>query len=70
MHKYTTEQARIKLGDIVMDATLGNMSMITYHGVPAAVVLSLQEWERLLRGVRTHVSSEDQARINEGHAAG
>jgi hypothetical protein len=35
---YTTEEARAKLGEIIQAAIANKPSVITYHGVPAAIV--------------------------------
>jgi antitoxin (DNA-binding transcriptional repressor) of toxin-antitoxin stability system len=35
---YSTEEARSKLGEIIQAAIEGKTSVITYHGVPAALV--------------------------------
>lgn len=68
MKVYTTEQARAKLGDIVADACHDTPSLITYHGMPAAVVVSW-EWYQYVRPalLKSVVRSSDGARGEDAH---
>jgi antitoxin (DNA-binding transcriptional repressor) of toxin-antitoxin stability system len=43
MKTYTTEEARAKLGQIIIDALAGEHSVITYHGIPAAMLISIYQ---------------------------
>lgn len=72
MNRYSTEEARLKLGDIVLDAQANIPSEITYHRIPMAVVLGYEEWLRLrhLAGLPLPVHSRDSAIAREGHSAG
>jgi antitoxin (DNA-binding transcriptional repressor) of toxin-antitoxin stability system len=41
MKTYSIEEARGKLGDIVLAATTGESTLLTYHGIPSAMVIAL-----------------------------
>jgi prevent-host-death family protein len=39
----SVEEARAKLGELVRAAAAGQTTVITYHGVPAAVIAPIHE---------------------------
>lgn len=61
MNTYTTEAARAHLGDIVNNAAAGISSIITYHGVPCALVIPMTPPSR--------VSDSDSGSSREGYGS-
>jgi prevent-host-death family protein len=59
MRTYAVEEARAKLGDIVLDAAQGIPSLITYRGDPIAMVTSAPR--------STTVADKDSATTTEVH---
>jgi len=47
MHAIELEDAQATLSDVVDQASLGKTSIITRHGHPTAIILSVEEWQRL-----------------------
>ncbi len=43
------QEAKNRLSQVVNDASSNGPQIITVHGKPAAIVLSMQEYERLIR---------------------
>lgn len=68
MDSYTTEQARAKIGEIITEACVDEPVLITYHGLPAAVVVSW-EWYQYARPalLKAVVRSSDRARGEDAH---
>ena len=63
MNTYTTEAARVHLGDIVTQAAAGIPSLITYHGVPAALVVPVaQEPHPIVRDSDSGTATESHGR--------
>ena len=58
MQTYSVEEARARLGDIVLAASLGTPALITYRGVPAALVSAVTP---------PVIRSEDSGRATEAH---
>jgi antitoxin Phd len=52
MREIKLKDAKASLSSLVDDAARGELSIITRHGKPAAVVVGFEEWKRL-----THVPS-------------
>ena len=68
MQTYTTQQARIHLGDLILAAEAGEASVITHYGHPAAVMVSHDFWLRATAVIaHAAVRSSDSATIREGH---
>jgi prevent-host-death family protein len=61
MKTYSTEAARAKLGDIIADALAGENTLITYHGIPAALVVPVAQPPHPV------VHDSDSATATEGH---
>lgn len=59
MRTYSVEEARDVLGTIVIDASRGESSIITYHGIPAALVIPMTPPSR--------VSDSDSGSAQESH---
>ena len=51
MQSIQLRDAKAKLSAVVHDAMGGKPATITLHGKPAAVVISIKEWERLNKKV-------------------
>jgi prevent-host-death family protein len=68
MNTYTTEAARAHLGTIISDAAAESPSLITYHGMPAAVVVSW-EWYQYVRPtlLKAVIQSSDGAKGRDSH---
>lgn len=70
MKRITAEKARVRLGDIILRAHDGEPTLITYHGLPAAVVISVKAWEQwstlLLQAMS--ISSDDHGSATESHS--
>ena len=49
MRKIQLREAKASLSAVVDDAVRGKPAMITRHGKPEAVILSVAEWQRLSR---------------------
>jgi antitoxin Phd len=49
MREIRLKDARATLSSVVDDAAHGKPSIITRHGKPQAVVVGIEEWERLAR---------------------
>ena len=47
MRQIQLREAKAKISAIVDDASRGKVAVITRHGKPQAVILGIDEWERL-----------------------
>lgn len=63
---FTLEEARGKLGSLVKDAVAGRPSVITYHGVPAAIISGFP-FAREIEGEVRQVSDSDSGRVTDSH---
>lgn len=70
MNTYTTEEARAKLGDVILNAQAGVPTLITYHGVPGAVVVSHQWWSEAHRLIGDHIRAVQDHDAVIGHSKG
>jgi antitoxin Phd len=49
MREIQLKDAKASLSSVIDDAVRGQASIITRHGKPQAVVLGIEEWERLAK---------------------
>lgn len=49
MHEVQLRDAKARLSALVEDAAHGEAAVITRYGAPRAVILGVEEWERLRR---------------------